>query len=82
MNTTYYLTTKKLFLLQVSLNTTILLPQLILNNVYLQWVDRTKYLGVYILAGKTFCVDSSCNHTKFLSAVFGFYKYVVKCLRK
>ena len=42
-----------------------------LNNVLLQWVERIKYLGVYILAGKTFCVDSSFNRTKFLGATFG-----------
>jgi esterase/lipase superfamily enzyme len=62
---------KKSFLLQVGFNVSVALPQLILTNAYLQWVDRIKYLGVYIVAGKTFCVDSSCNRTKFLSAVFG-----------
>jgi len=62
---------KKSFLLQVGLDSNVVLPQLVLSNVCLQWVDRIKYLGVFTVAGKTFCVDSSCNRTKFLSAVFG-----------
>jgi exonuclease III len=62
---------KKSFLLQVGLDTNVVLPQLVLNNVFLQWVDRIKYLGVYIIAGKSFSVESSYNRTKFLSAVFG-----------
>ena len=45
---------KQSFLLQVGLDVNVLLPQLTLNNVLLQWVDRIKYLGVYIIAGKTF----------------------------
>ena len=48
-----------------------MLPQLMLSNANLQWVERIKYLGVYIVAGKSFSVDSCCNRTKFLSAVFG-----------
>ena len=42
-----------------------------LNNMLLQWGDHIKYLGVYVIAGKTFHVESSYNRTKFLNAVFG-----------
>ena len=41
-----------------------------LNNVVLQWVDRLKYLGVWLCAGKSFKVDYEVNRTKFLSSVF------------
>ena len=44
----------KSFLLQVDLDVNVLLPQLTLNNVLLQWVNRIKYLGVYMIAEQKF----------------------------
>ena len=41
------------FLLQDGLDVNVLFSQLMINNVLMQWVDRNKYLGVYIIAGKT-----------------------------
>ncbi len=59
------------YLLKVGLSSHHSLPNLMLYNVALNWVDRIKYLGVWIVAGKRFCVDMTFNSRKFLGAVCG-----------
>jgi len=61
----------KSFMLQVGLDSLAMLPDLDLGNGVLKWDDRIKYLGVWILAGNSFKVDSSVNRVKFLGSVFG-----------
>jgi hypothetical protein len=62
---------KKSFLMQVGLDVDVVLPQLSLSGVLLQWVNRIKYLGVWFVSGRSFSIDPACNRTKFLGSVFG-----------
>jgi hypothetical protein len=39
--------------------------------VELQWVERLKYLGVWLISGKKFRIDAAVNCTKFLGSVLG-----------
>ena len=61
----------KSFLLQIGLVDHHSLPSLALGLSCLKWVDKIKYLGVWIVAGKRFHVDCTLSRTKFLGAVFG-----------
>ena len=53
-----------------------------LNSVALNWADHIKYLGVWIVAGKSFYVDMTINSRKFKSAICGFCKNVVTNLKR
>ena len=70
---------KESFLQQVRLDVIDILPHLMLSYLYLQWLDRIKYLGVYVITGKPFCIGMSCNILR-LSAVFGILRDEVKLL--
>ena len=59
---------KKSFLLQFGLDQDIVLPDLFIDRIALSWVVKIKYLGVYLVAGKHFCVDVSTNCIKFLGS--------------
>ena len=61
----------KSYLLRVGLSSHHSLPNPMLNNVALNWADRIKYLGVWIVAGKRSYVDMAINSRKFLGAVCG-----------
>jgi len=40
-----------------------------MNGNVIQWVDKLKYLGIWICAGKHFCVDLAETRRKFFSSV-------------
>ena len=56
----------KSFPCQFSLDNSITLPELLLCGVVLSWVSHLKYLGVYLVCGKKFCIDALVNCIKFL----------------
>ena len=56
---------KKSYLMQASREINIILTVLLPNSVVLQLVPNLKYLSVWFFAGKTFCIDTSINRTKF-----------------
>ena len=60
----------KSFLIQYGLDSSEGLPVLSLGNGCLHWVDRLKYLGVWLVCWKHFNVDCTINRTKFLGSVF------------
>jgi hypothetical protein len=66
----------KSFLFQTGLNVNTVLPSLCLCNVKLQWVERLKYLGVWLISGKKFRIDAAVNCTKFLGSVLGILQNV------
>ena len=61
----------KSFLIQFGLVNSNTLPVLSLGAGCLHWVERIKYLGVWLVEGKCFKVDCDVNRTKFLGSVFG-----------
>jgi hypothetical protein len=61
----------KSFLCQFGLDHNVILPELFLCGIALCWVDRLKYLGVWLVSGKKFHIDASVNCTKFLGSVIG-----------
>ena len=40
-----------------------------ISNMPLQWVDKIKYLGIWILSGKAFCTDFAEARRKFFASV-------------
>src|ERR1043165_4063066 len=40
---------------------------MIINNLPLQWVDKVKYLGIWICSGKSCCTDFAESRRKFFS---------------
>ena len=45
------------------------LADLTMNGNVLQWVDKLKYLGIWICAGKHFCVDLTETRCKFFCLI-------------
>ena len=47
------------------------LSTLYFSGITLVWVEKMKYLGVYIIGGKSFMVDTSTMRRTFFTAVNG-----------
>ena len=56
-------------MLQIGYDAHVVLPDLKLNSLTLQWDFRIKYLGVWIFSGKGFNFDVAINSRLFLSFV-------------
>src|SRR5277367_850174 len=53
----------------VLVRTKLVFANLILNGSSLQWAEKVKYLGIWLCAGKYFCVDLAEPRRKFFMSV-------------